>query len=54
MENIGIYYGHLEYITAMLYILWPFGNSTVIRSIIPRFGLSCQEKSGNPAHAAQE
>jgi hypothetical protein len=26
MENVGVGYGHLEYITAILYILSPFGN----------------------------
>jgi hypothetical protein len=30
MENIGIFYGHLEYFTAIWYILWPFGNVVVI------------------------
>jgi hypothetical protein len=25
MEKIGILYGHLEYITGILYVLWPFG-----------------------------
>jgi hypothetical protein len=31
-------------------ILWPFGNVVVIWYIFPRFGILCQEKSGNPAH----
>jgi hypothetical protein len=26
MENIGIFCGRLEYITAIWYILWPFDN----------------------------
>jgi hypothetical protein len=26
MENIGTFYGHLEYITAIWKILGPFGN----------------------------
>jgi hypothetical protein len=25
MEDVGIFYGHLVYITVILYILWPFG-----------------------------
>jgi hypothetical protein len=25
MENVGIFYGHLEYFNAIWYILWPFG-----------------------------
>jgi hypothetical protein len=48
MENAGIFYGHLEYFTVIWYILWPFGNVVVIWYIFPRFGLLCQEKSGNP------
>jgi hypothetical protein len=27
MENVGIYYDHLEYFTAILYHLWPFLKS---------------------------
>jgi hypothetical protein len=49
MENIGIFYGHLKYFTAIWYILWPLGNVVVIWNIFPRFGISCQEKSGKPA-----
>jgi hypothetical protein len=29
MENNGIFYGHLEYVTTIWYILWPFGNFVV-------------------------
>jgi hypothetical protein len=51
MQNIGIFYGHLEYLTAIWhmyfmaiwYILWPFGIC------FPRFGMLYREKSGNPA-----
>jgi hypothetical protein len=25
MENVGIFYGHLEYVLAIWYILWTFG-----------------------------
>jgi hypothetical protein len=30
------------------YILWPFCNVVVICYIFTRFGILCQEKSGNP------
>jgi hypothetical protein len=49
MENAGIFYGQLEYFTVIWYILWPFGNVVVMRYIFPRFGILCQDKSGNPA-----
>jgi hypothetical protein len=39
MENVGIFCGHLEYFTAIRYILWPFCNVVVIWYIFPRFGL---------------
>jgi hypothetical protein len=26
MENVCIFYGHLEYFTIIWYILWPFGK----------------------------
>jgi hypothetical protein len=45
MENVGIFYGHLEYFTAIWYILWPFGN---LLYNFPLFGILCEEKSGNP------
>jgi hypothetical protein len=38
----------LEYFTVIWNILWPFGNVVVIWYIFPRFGILCQEKSGNP------
>jgi hypothetical protein len=37
MKNAGIIYGHLEYFTAIWYILWPFGNVVVICDIFPQF-----------------
>jgi hypothetical protein len=49
MENAGICYGHLEHFTVIWYSLWPFGNVVVIWYIFHRFGILCQEKSGNPA-----
>jgi hypothetical protein len=48
MENFVIFYGHVKYITALWYILLPFGNVVVIWYISPRFGILQQEKSGNP------
>jgi hypothetical protein len=33
---------------AIWYNLWPFGNVVAIWYIFPRFGILCQEKSGNP------
>jgi hypothetical protein len=45
MENVGIlfgiFYGNLVYFTAIV-------NVVVIWYIFPRFGILCQEKSGNP------
>jgi hypothetical protein len=49
MENAGIFCGHLEYFTVIWYILWPLGNVVVIWCIFSRFGILCQELSGNPA-----
>jgi hypothetical protein len=48
MENVGIFYDHLVYFTAMGNILWPLVNFVVIWYIFPRFGILYQEKSGNP------
>jgi hypothetical protein len=53
MENIGIFYVHLEYFTAIWYNLWPFGNVDAFWYIFPRFGILCLEKSGNPAGRAR-
>jgi hypothetical protein len=47
-ENAGIFYCHLEYCTVIWYILWPFGKVVVIWYLFLRFGILCQEKSGNP------
>jgi hypothetical protein len=43
-----IFYGYLEYNTAIWYIFWPFGNFVAVWYIFPRFGMFNQEKSGNP------
>jgi hypothetical protein len=52
--NLGKFWRALDckmvvYFMVILYILWPFGNVVVLWYIFPRFGILCQEKSGNPA-----
>jgi hypothetical protein len=47
MENVGMFYGHLKYITAFWHISCLFGNFVVIWYIFPGFGTLCREKSGN-------
>jgi hypothetical protein len=42
--KVGIFYGRLEYITA---ILRAFGNLAAIWYIFSRFGILCHEKSGS-------
>jgi hypothetical protein len=48
MENAGIFYGHLEHLTVILYILWPFGNVVVIWYIFPRFWKVASRKIWQP------
>jgi hypothetical protein len=48
LENLGIFYGHLVYFTAIGNILWHLVYFVVIWYIFPRFGILDQEKSGNP------
>jgi TRAP-type mannitol/chloroaromatic compound transport system permease small subunit len=55
MEKVGIFYGHLEYVKAILvdfwalwFILWPFGKLEAFWYIFPCLGISWEEKSGNP------
>jgi hypothetical protein len=45
MEKVGIFYGDLEYITAVLYILWPFGN---LVAIFPRCWYTLSRKIWQP------
>jgi hypothetical protein len=52
MENVGIFYGHLEHIAAIWYILWKLGNLVSIWYIFPCFCILCQEKTGNPGKQA--
>jgi hypothetical protein len=49
MEKVGVVYGHLEYITAIWYILCSFGTLVAIWYIFHRFGTLWWDKSGNPA-----
>jgi hypothetical protein len=46
--KVGIFYGHLEYITAIWNMLWPFGNLVAVWYIYFRFGILNKEKSGIP------
>jgi hypothetical protein len=46
MEKVRTY----VYYLAIWNILRPFGNLAAMSFIFPRFGIVCQEKSGNPAH----
>jgi hypothetical protein len=48
MENVSIFYAHLQYITAIWYALWPFRNFLAVWNIVPGIGKLCQVKSGNP------
>jgi hypothetical protein len=53
METIGIFYYHLEYLTAIWYNMWPFG--IVCGRLVYIFSiLVClvQKKSGNPVRVA--
>jgi hypothetical protein len=47
MEDVGIFYGHLENFVAIWYIL----NISSFGMFFPRFGILHQEKSGIPAMA---
>jgi hypothetical protein len=44
MKNVG----HLEYFTAIWYILWPFGNAVVIWYIFTIFGYIVSRKIWQP------
>jgi hypothetical protein len=47
-KDVGKFYGHLVYFTAVPYILWPFDIFWVILVRLSRFGILRREKSGNP------
>jgi hypothetical protein len=46
--DVGKFYGYLVYFTAISYILWKLGIFVAILVYFYSFGMSCQEKSGNP------
>jgi hypothetical protein len=48
MEKVGIFYGYLEFITAIWYYLWTSGNLVAFWYISHHFGILRREKSGNP------
>jgi hypothetical protein len=52
-EKVGMFCAHLEYTTAIWYILRPFGNLVAIWYIFSLFGKLCQEKSGNAGHTCE-
>jgi hypothetical protein len=47
MEDVGIFYDHFVYFTAIWYILRPFGISHGYFVYFSRFGMLYQEKYGN-------
>jgi hypothetical protein len=54
IEDVGVFYGHLAYFTAIWYILWPFGIFYGHLVYFSRFGMLYKEKSGNPALSTEE
>jgi hypothetical protein len=48
---VYIFYGHLECITAIWHILWVFRILVAFWYSFSRFGILCQEKSGNPGYS---
>jgi hypothetical protein len=54
MENLGLFYDHVVYFTAIEHILWPFGIFCGHLVFFPRFGILYQEKSGNPGLIKQK
>jgi hypothetical protein len=48
VEDVGIFYWHLVYFTAIWYILWPFGIFYCYLVYLSRFGMLREDKSGNP------
>jgi hypothetical protein len=49
MKQVGIFYGYLDYFTAVLYILWLFGIFFGLFGIFFLFWYVVSRKSGNPA-----
>jgi hypothetical protein len=48
MENVGIFYGYLENITAIWYILWPFGKLVIIWYFFSQFWFIVSKKIWQP------
>jgi hypothetical protein len=48
MEDVVIFYGHLNYFTALRYILWQIEIVCGCLVYFSHFGMFYQEKSGNP------
>jgi hypothetical protein len=49
LKRFALFYGRLEYLATIWYILWSFGYYLeAIWYIFPRFGIFCKERSGNP------
>jgi hypothetical protein len=49
IDSIGIFYGHLECILAIWYVMWHIGNLLFFWYIFPCFGILYHQKSGNLA-----
>jgi hypothetical protein len=49
MDDVGIFYCHLVYFTALWYFLRPFGKYYRYLVYFYPFGMLHQDKSGNPA-----
>jgi uncharacterized protein YqcC (DUF446 family) len=49
MESFGIFYGHLEFFTAIWYIFGQLVKLWLVWYIFPHFGILYQENSGIPA-----
>jgi hypothetical protein len=47
-KKVVLFYDHLEYFTAIWYILRPFGKLVAILEYFPCFSILNKEKSGNP------
>jgi hypothetical protein len=48
MEDVGVFCGHLVHFRSYCYILWTLGRVCGNLAHFSRFGILCQEKSGNP------
>jgi hypothetical protein len=53
LENVDIFYGHLEYSTAIWYNVWPFGIICGHWGYFSRFGMFGRTKIRQPCIAQQ-